>query len=105
MLRKTALISLLLLLNLSLAIVVASTRTTRASTTAPTRHAVAVAPSQLTWEAVDARAQQWLPTAQERKWETSGWVSDLVTGEKLARENHRPMIVICVTGDLDQGHC
>lgn len=67
------------------------------------QHGSAIDRATLGW--VTDRVRAWLPNASEHRWETAGWVTEVVKGEQLSRQTHRPMFLVCVTGDLTVGHC
>jgi hypothetical protein len=56
-----------------------------------------------TW--VDARVQERLPTADERRFDEVGWVKDLREAERLAKERHRPIFLFTHDGRMNVGRC
>ena len=56
-------------------------------------------------EWVKKRVRDWQPTADERRFDEIGWVADLRTALKLARENDRPILLFTHKGHMDVGRC
>ena len=54
---------------------------------------------------VHQRAQEWQPTARERRWENIGWASSLREALRLARAHQRPVFLFTHDGHLNVGRC
>ena len=54
---------------------------------------------------VDQRIREWQPTEREKRWESIGWVSNLSTAQKLAREQKRPVFMFTLDGKMNVGRC
>ena len=54
---------------------------------------------------VRQRAQEWQPTARERRWETIGWASGLREALRLASAHQRPVFLFTHDGHLNVGRC
>ena len=67
--------------------------------------AVAAAPAGLDSVAVDRRAADWQPSAQERQWEQIGWAGGLKTALETAKSSGRPVFLFTHDGRISIGRC
>jgi hypothetical protein len=54
---------------------------------------------------VEERVRQWQPTAREKRWESIGWVKDIRTAERLAKQQDRPVFLFTLDGRMNVGRC
>jgi hypothetical protein len=54
---------------------------------------------------VRRRVADWQPTADERRFDDIGWVADIRTALKLAKETDRPVFLFTHDGHIDVGRC
>jgi hypothetical protein len=54
---------------------------------------------------VTKRVQDWQPTAAERRFDEIGWVQDIRTAERLAKEHNRPVFLFIHHGRMAVGRC
>jgi hypothetical protein len=54
---------------------------------------------------IEQRVQEIQPTAKERRFDAIGWASGILSAERLARENGRPVFLFSNVGQLDIGRC
>ena len=54
---------------------------------------------------VQKHVRVWQPTADERRFDDIGWVADIRTALKLAKETDRPVFLFTHDGHLDVGRC
>jgi hypothetical protein len=54
---------------------------------------------------VARRVQDWQPTADERRFDETGWVPDIRTALRLAREHDRPVFLFTHDGRMAIGRC
>ena len=66
---------------------------------------MAAAPSARDAAWVDARVQEWQPTAREKRWEDIGWAGDLQNALALGRKHNRPIFLFTHDGRLNVGRC
>lgn len=66
---------------------------------------IAAAPGGLDSAAVDKRAAEWQPSAQERAWEQIGWESGLKSALETAKASGRPVFLFTHDGRLNVGRC
>ena len=57
----------------------------------------------VTW--VTKRVQDWQPSAAERRFDEIGWVQDIRTAERLAKEHNRPVFLFTHDGHMAVGRC
>jgi hypothetical protein len=57
----------------------------------------------LTW--LDERVQECQPRADERKFDQIGWLTDIASAEKLAKEHKRPIFLFTHDGQMATGRC
>jgi hypothetical protein len=57
----------------------------------------------VTW--VTKRVQDWQPSAAERRFDEIGWVADIRTAERLAKEHNRPVFLFTHDGRMAVGRC
>ena len=60
-------------------------------------------PQSAAW--VEERVRQWQPTAREKRWETIGWVKDIRTAQRLAKQHDRPVFLFTLDGRMNVGRC
>lgn len=53
----------------------------------------------------DARIQCWRPTAAEKSFDEIGWVANIQTALRLAKEQHRPVFLFTHDGRMGIGRC
>jgi hypothetical protein len=56
-------------------------------------------------KSVDERVKERQPTEAERRMDEVGWVADIRTAEKLAREHNRPVFLFTHDGRMNVGRC
>ena len=56
-------------------------------------------------EWVTKRVRDWQPSADERRFDEIGWVADIRTALKLAKEHDRPVFLFTHDGHIDVGRC
>jgi hypothetical protein len=56
-------------------------------------------------EWVKKRVRDWQPTAEERRFDEIGWVADIRTALKLAKEHDRPVFLFTHDGHMAVGRC
>jgi hypothetical protein len=56
-------------------------------------------------EWVKKRVRDWQPTADERRFDEIGWVADIRTALKLAKEHDRPVFLFTHDGHMAVGRC
>lgn len=54
---------------------------------------------------LDKRIQEFQPRAEEKKFDQIGWLTDIVSAEKLAREHNRPIFLFTHDGEMATGRC
>ena len=54
---------------------------------------------------VTKRVQDWQPSATERRFDEIGWVKDIRTAERLAKEHNRPVFLFTHDGHMAVGRC
>ena len=54
---------------------------------------------------VTKRVQDWQPSAAERRFDEIGWVQDIRTAERLAKEHNRPVFLFTHDGHMAVGRC
>ncbi len=54
---------------------------------------------------VDARVEEWQPTADEKRFDQIGWATSLLDAERLAREHARPIFWFTHDGKMNVGRC
>jgi hypothetical protein len=54
---------------------------------------------------VQKRVQDWQPTPAERRFDEIGWVHDIRTAERLAKEHQRPVFLFTHDGRMAIGRC
>ena len=54
---------------------------------------------------VKKRVRDWQPTAAERRFDEIGWVADIRTALKLAKEHDRPVFLFTHDGHMAVGRC
>jgi len=52
---------------------------------------------------IDRWVQDWQPTETDRKFEQIGWVKDIPSAMKLARQHGRPVFVFTHKGQVNLG--
>jgi hypothetical protein len=75
------------------------------TSTAKTAGAAPDAPATITNAWIDERVKSIQPTADERKFDQIGWVTDILTAQKLAKEHNRPIFLFSHDGRMAQGRC
>jgi hypothetical protein len=61
--------------------------------------------SELSYEAVVARVQEWQPKASEKTFDQIGWAENIRAGLKLAKEHNRPLFLFTHDGRMNLGRC
>jgi hypothetical protein len=54
---------------------------------------------------VDRRANEWQPTAEERRFDDIGWCTSLLQAEALALKHGRPIFLFTHDGRMQVGRC
>jgi hypothetical protein len=54
---------------------------------------------------VAQRVRDWQPTPDERRFDETGWVADIRTALRLAREHQRPVFLFTHDGHMAIGRC
>jgi hypothetical protein len=54
---------------------------------------------------VAKRVEAWQPTAAERRFDDTGWVTDIREAERLARQHDRPVFLFTHDGRMAIGRC
>ena len=54
---------------------------------------------------VDAKVQACQPTAEERRFDEIGWLTDIRSAEALAKEHARPIFLFTHDGHMAVGRC
>jgi hypothetical protein len=54
---------------------------------------------------VDRKVEQRQPAVADRRFDEVGWVKDLRTAERLAREHNRPVFLFTHDGRMNLGRC
>jgi hypothetical protein len=54
---------------------------------------------------VTKRVHDWQPSAAERRFDEIGWVQDIRTAERLAKEHNRPVFLFTHDGHMAVGRC
>jgi hypothetical protein len=54
---------------------------------------------------VNKRVQEWQPTKEEKRFDEIGWVKDIRTAERLAKEHGRPVFLFTQDGRMNTGRC
>src|SRR5437870_1798157 len=54
---------------------------------------------------IDKQIQAWQPTKKEKRFDEIGWVKDIRTALKLAKEHERPVFLFTHDGRMGIGRC
>ena len=54
---------------------------------------------------LDKRIQECQPRPDERKFDQIGWLTDIRSAQKLAREHNRPLFLFTHDGQMATGRC
>lgn len=54
---------------------------------------------------LDQRIQECQPRPEEKKFDRIGWLTDIVSAEKLAMEHNRPIFLFTHDGEMATGRC
>jgi imidazoleglycerol phosphate synthase glutamine amidotransferase subunit HisH len=54
---------------------------------------------------IEQRVQELQPKAKEKRFDEIGWAKDILTAEKLAKENNRPVFLFTHDGRMNIGRC
>lgn len=54
---------------------------------------------------VEKRIREWQPTAEERRFDEIGWVTNIRDAERLAAEHQRPLFYFTHDGRMAIGRC